>query len=117
MTFYGEPNLRLSFAITFALMLTCTSAHAQDSAANPNAPDQIKRGASLYAINCAPCHGARMANPEWAIDLRTFPRDQRARFIDSVTHGKGGMPPWGDVMEADEIEALWAYVVAGEANK
>jgi len=24
------------------------------------------------------------------------------------------MPPWGDVIKPDEIEALWAYVVAGE---
>ena len=109
--------MRLSSAVAFALVLTWTGAHAQDSAGNTNKPDQIKQGASLYSINCAPCHGARMANPEWAIDLRTFPRDQRSRFIDSVTHGKGGMPPWGDVMKADEIEALWAYVVAGEANK
>ncbi|HEV7390352.1 MAG TPA: cytochrome c [Burkholderiales bacterium] len=109
--------MRLSSAVAVALVLTWTGARAQDSAGNTYTPDQIKKGASLYAVNCAPCHGARMANPEWAIDLRTFPRDQRARFIDSVTHGKGGMPPWGDVMKTDEIEALWAYVVAGEASK
>jgi len=24
------------------------------------------------------------------------------------------MPPWGDVIKADDIQALWAYVVAGE---
>jgi len=24
------------------------------------------------------------------------------------------MPPWDDVLSRDEIEALWAYVVAGE---
>ncbi len=44
----------------------------------------------------------------------SFPRDNPARFVDSVTYGVRGMPPWGDVIKQDEIEALWAYVVAGE---
>jgi mono/diheme cytochrome c family protein len=24
------------------------------------------------------------------------------------------MPPWGDMLKADDIEALWAYVLNGE---
>jgi hypothetical protein len=24
------------------------------------------------------------------------------------------MPPWGGLLQPEEIEALWAYVVAGE---
>jgi mono/diheme cytochrome c family protein len=55
-----------------------------------------------------------MRNPQWAIDLRTFPRDAHARFIDSVANGKRTMPPWEDVLDPEEIEALWAYVIAGE---
>jgi mono/diheme cytochrome c family protein len=55
-----------------------------------------------------------MRNPQWAIDLREFPRDARARFVDSVTYGKRNMPPWEDVLGPDEIEALWAYVAKGE---
>src|ERR1700730_1390201 len=50
----------------------------------------------------------------WAIDLRELPRDAHARFVDSVSNGKRNMPPWGDVLSPDEIEALWAYVIAGE---
>ena len=44
----------------------------------------------------------------------TFPRDGHDRFVDSVTNGKRNMPPWDDVLEPAEIEALWAYVIAGE---
>ena len=44
-----------------------------------------------------------------------FPRDQRERFINSVTRGKNQMPPWGDLLKPEEIEALWAYVVTGES--
>jgi len=55
-----------------------------------------------------------MADPQGAANLRTFPRDQKSRFIVLVTKGKNTMPPWGDVLKPEDIEALWAYVVAGE---
>ncbi|HUP94982.1 MAG TPA: cytochrome c [Burkholderiales bacterium] len=64
----------------------------------------------------APCHGARMADPEGAFDLRKFPRDDRSRFVTAVTRGKSSMPPWGDLLKPDDVDALWAYVVAGEKN-
>lgn len=100
-------------ALGLLLLSAGASAVAQE-AGKPFAPQQIKRGAALYATNCESCHGVRMAGPEWASDLKTFPRDNPARFVDSVTHGKNTMPPWGDVLSPDEIAALWAYVVAGE---
>jgi mono/diheme cytochrome c family protein len=95
------------------LALLCASAAAQ---AEPGQfpPDQIKQGAALFTRHCATCHGTRMRNPQWAIDLRTFPRDAHNRFVDSVTNGKRNMPPWDDVLQPADIEALWAYVVAGE---
>lgn len=77
-------------------------------------PEQVRRGAEAYAHNCSPCHGPRLYGEESAFDLRTFPRDQRARFISSVTRGKNQMPPWGGLLKPDEIEALWAYVTTGE---
>jgi mono/diheme cytochrome c family protein len=33
-----------------------------------------------------------------------------------VTRGKNQMPPWGDLLAAEEITALWAYVTTGEKN-
>jgi mono/diheme cytochrome c family protein len=30
-----------------------------------------------------------------------------------VTNGKNQMPPWGDMLKGDELEALWAYVTTG----
>ncbi len=93
------------------LALACVNALAQNAAVTP---DQIKAGGEIYAANCATCHGRGMKNPEWAIDLATIPKDDRMRFIQSVTSGKNGMPPWGDVLKPDEIVALWAYFTAGE---
>jgi mono/diheme cytochrome c family protein len=79
-------------------------------------PEQIKKGEALFAQNCVTCHGVRMRNPQWGIDLKTFPRDGHRRFVDSVTYGKRNMPAWEDVLKPDDIEALWSYVVAGEPN-
>ena len=77
-------------------------------------PGQVKKGSDIYAQNCAPCHGPRMLDPNSAFDLRTFPPDQKSRFVHSVTQGLNSMPPWGDLLKPDDIEALWAYVRAGE---
>lgn len=99
-------------AASLALALACAGARAEEQ---PQFPvERIKNGAGLFARHCATCHGTRMRNPQWAIDLRTFPHDAHDRFVDSVTNGKRNMPPWDDVLSPDEIEALWAYVVAGE---
>ena len=78
------------------------------------ASEQIRRGAAIYSQNCSACHGPRMEDPQGAFDLRTFPPDQKSRFLNSVSKGKNQMPPWGDLFKADEIESLWAYVMAGE---
>jgi mono/diheme cytochrome c family protein len=88
----------------------CAGVHAQESFA----PEKIKQGAGIYSQNCGPCHGPHMADPQGAFDLRTFPPDQKERFLTSVTKGKNSMPPWGGLFNADEIESLWAYVMAGE---
>ena len=76
--------------------------------------EQIKLGAQIYSQNCAPCHGPRMLDPTAAFDLRKFPHDQKSRFVMSVSKGKNAMPPWGDLFKPEDIDALWAYVIAGE---
>ena len=78
-------------------------------------PEQLKAGAEIYARNCSPCHGARMLDPQGASDLRKFPRDQRERFVNSVTRGKNQMPAWGDLLKPEQVEALWAYVAGAES--
>ena len=56
-----------------------------------------------------------MSNPD-LFNLREFPKDQRSRFINSVTNGKNAMPPWRGQLKPDDIEALWSYVSTGEKN-
>jgi mono/diheme cytochrome c family protein len=103
--------MKVHIVIGLGLVLFCTSAGAQD-AEFPKA--QIDKGADTFASYCSPCHGPQMEYPGGSFDLRTFPPDQHARFVSSVTKGKNNMAPWGDLFQADDIEALWAYVMAGE---
>jgi mono/diheme cytochrome c family protein len=106
-------DMKVFSIVSLTLGLAYASAQAQE--AEPQFPaDQIKKGAALFARHCATCHGTRMRNPQWAINLRAFPRNAQARFVDSVTNGKRNMPPWDDVLDPNDIEALWAYVSAGE---
>jgi mono/diheme cytochrome c family protein len=98
-------------ALALALAWLGAPAGAQEEGVTP---ERVKRGAEIYARNCSPCHGPRLIGEESAFDLRTFPHDQRARFVTSVTRGKNAMPPWGDLLKQDDVDALWAYVVAGE---
>jgi cytochrome c6 len=101
-------------ALPIALACFVISAPAAAEEAQSFSKDQIATGAELYAVNCSPCHGARMQEPGAAFNLRKFPPDQHERFVNSVTRGKSQMPPWGDLFSPDQLEALWAYVTTGE---
>lgn len=86
-------------------------------AGEPQAPStsSIDQGRALYARHCSHCHGFNMVNPGTiAYDLRKFPKDNEARFLNSVTNGKNGrMPPWRGVLSRAQMEQIWAYVVSG----
>jgi mono/diheme cytochrome c family protein len=74
-------------------------------------PAQIDRGKATYAEKCSHCHGPGMLNAGTITpDLRKFP-DDKDRFFTTVKQGKNGrMPPWGDLLNDDQIAELWAYV-------
>jgi mono/diheme cytochrome c family protein len=100
---------RLRLMVLSSMVTASCFATAQDFT-----PEQIKLGSDTYSRHCSPCHGVRMEKPEGAFDLKTFPPDQQSRFQNSVAKGKNSMPPWDGLLKKEEIDALWAYVVAGE---
>jgi mono/diheme cytochrome c family protein len=72
---------------------------------------RIAQGKNLYRSYCTRCHGLNMVSVGSAFfDLRTFPHDDKPRFVNSVTNGKRAMPAWGGTLSAAEIDLLWAYV-------
>jgi len=74
--------------------------------------DLLKKEEGVYEMFCAHCHGKHMVNPGTSsFDLRKFPKDEKERFFNSVTNGRGDMPSWGDILLPDEMDLLWHYVI------
>jgi len=57
--------------LTIAAALCLASAPAATEEAQSFPKEQIAAGAELYSVNCSPCHGARMQDPNAAFNLRT----------------------------------------------
>lgn len=103
-------------AVLVAAALVCAAGFtARPSWAEPPpTAEEFAKGETLFQSICAHCHGPHMVNPgNVSFDLRKFPHDDRTRFFDSVGKGKNNMPPWKDILKADEIEAIWAYIRMG----
>ena len=104
----------IAAAAYFAAAMTVNAQTAPAVTPNQNAGvDQalIDQGKGIYAHNCSHCHGPNMVNGGTvAPDLRAFP-DDRQRFLTTVKQGKNGrMPPWGDVLNDDQLASVWAYL-------
>ena len=73
--------------------------------------ETVAAGNTQYQRTCAQCHGRNLVSSGTsAPDLRRFPADQEARFITSVTQGKGNMPAFREHLTTEQVAALWAYV-------
>jgi cytochrome c55X len=79
-----------------------------------SAPDNaaaIEVGRKAYTSYCTRCHGINLVVSGGAFyDLRTFPRDDKERFLTSVNKGKRAMPAWEGVVSAQDQEAIWLYI-------
>jgi len=77
----------------------------------PADPVKVTQGQQLFKDFCQKCHGIDMVSPGPPFfDLRTFPHEDKPRFVNSVSKGKGAMPAWGTLIKPEDIELLWAYV-------
>ncbi len=105
------PAFLVSINLLLMSALPAFGGNADDSADSSETAAQLKKGATSYRKRCARCHGVNMVNPGPGIfDLRTFPVDDKNRFVDAVINGKNAMPSWGDVLDADDVDTLWVYV-------
>ena len=97
-----------------ATVVLASTAPAQVTATAPAPePSAVDAGKRLYTSYCARCHGLNMVTTSAAFfDLRTFPKDDKSRFVESVTKGKRAMPAWGGALKEPDIDLLWTYVTA-----
>ena len=81
----------------------------------------VERGKSVYTARCIRCHGVdgrgrtvmgEMTEAPDLTDAKWRAGRSRAHMIESVTHGRGGMPAFSERLTKDEIAAAVAYVRA-----
>ncbi len=88
-----------------SLLVVCNIGHAEGRFT-------AEQGKVLYDNYCQTCHGEDMVNPGTvSYDLRRFPEGSKARFLESVSNGKNGMPSWKSVVTPEDMERLWLYVL------
>ena len=107
------------FATAWLLFSMHTAHTANPSAQKRNASQPGRDASTLFAKNCATCHGKDgeaktfKAKFNHARDL-TDPQWQAAvsdeRIFNSISNGKGKMPAWGKKFSEGEINSLVAYV-------
>jgi mono/diheme cytochrome c family protein len=111
----GNPHVLLTLVL--AANLTAVQAGGAATLSNFD-PAQVSLGDQVYRQFCQRCHGTELRNSGTStFDLRLFPVTEYDRFIESVNEGYGDMPPHGDVLTGEEIDALFAYVVASRAGQ
>ena len=102
-----------AMAFSTAQRATAQQPAAEQTRTEPANADQAKvdLGKAIFAEKCSHCHGPNMINSGTITpDLRRFP-DDNSRFVTTVKQGKNNrMPPWGDILNDDDIANLWAYI-------
>ncbi len=74
-------------------------------------PAQVEAGMAVYEASCAGCHGADGMGSDRGRSLTDVAGEaDRAVHFASVANGKTGMPPFGDNLSAEEIDAAISYV-------
>jgi mono/diheme cytochrome c family protein len=108
---WRTASQRRRLAAAMSLLLAGVPALAQpaDDAALAEA------GRRTYTSSCARCHGIGLVNTGYGFDLRTFPKDDKERFLRSVTKGLRAMPAWEGVLRDEQMDAIWAYILKVQA--
>jgi alcohol dehydrogenase (cytochrome c) len=93
-------------------------AHAGEAAA-PAAGTKAKAGdsragTSVFADNCASCHGPQAKGGNGGPDISAISDTQR--IIKQVTDGGGGMPPFKGILTTQDIKDVAAFL-SGNAGK
>ena len=94
-------------SVFLAIAMLVSSARPQDAPADQA---KIEAGENVYNNNCQTCHGDGLVNTGQTFDLRRLTAADRPRFENSVRNGKNQMPPWQDVLNDADIDAVWIYI-------
>ena len=102
--------MRKTYIAFFSALLLIASC-SQKTSAPTAATEKTYNGASLFAKNCARCHGAEGVKDERTPNLQTIALD-KAGLVKSITYGKGHMPAFEDKLTTEEISAVADLIVS-----
>lgn len=104
-------SLRSLFAaLTVSAVLMCPVVGA--TADEKPDPAKVEEGERVYGDYCQTCHGENLVNIGQTFDLRRLKPDERKRFDTSVQNGKGQMPPWRGVIDAEQMDNIWNFIMS-----
>jgi cytochrome c551 len=67
--------------------------------------------ASIFAQNCAGCHGADRSGNRGPSLLPDRLTKDASQYANTITNGSGGMPSFSSKLSADEINALAEWIL------
>jgi cbb3-type cytochrome c oxidase subunit III len=94
------------------------SAVTEQEVAAAGSPVSVQVGASIFAQNCAACHGARGAGgigPALAGNPHVNVADP-TMMLDTIVRGRNQMPSWRGQLAASDIAAVATFVRASWGN-
>lgn len=83
------------------------------AACAPDDADPIALGETIYAGNCATCHGADGTGEPGVyppLEGNEFVLGEPGPVIELVLSGRGGMPPFGGDLSDREVAAVLSYI-------
>ncbi len=108
--------IRWVFILGLIITITaCTAANETPSSANTAVVSATDQGAidpvTLFANNCARCHGADRSGKAGPALLPTRLNKDASQYAHTITNGSGGMPAFGNRLSAEEINALADWIL------
>jgi mono/diheme cytochrome c family protein len=91
--------------------------HAGEAPAKKNTAGDANAGKTVFAQNCATCHGATGHGGNGGPDLTSIPSAKQVSVVvGQVENGGGGMPPFKGTLSQKQINDVAAYVTQKITN-
>ncbi|PLW68851.1 PQQ-dependent dehydrogenase, methanol/ethanol family [Pseudohalioglobus lutimaris] len=73
----------------------------------------LAQGKTLFANHCGVCHGLAAIGSDIIPDLRYLPEQKHKDFMPIIygLQSHKGMPPFGEILEQDDIESIHQYII------
>jgi len=104
-------NEPVAFPVPPTIATTTTIAPTGEEP-EPGGGGLVAQGADVFSAKCAVCHGANLEGSVGpALGAGSVIAGQDDATVEAViVDGRGGMPTWGGVLSAEDIEAVIAFL-------